>query len=85
MVAIAVQASPEELAELLYLMSHMPEQANAMLETLRQKYVPQMDEPLWKRATPEELKQAIREWANQERPPAPPLPDEALRRENLYE
>jgi hypothetical protein len=41
--------------------------------------------PLWQSATPEERAGAVRHWARQERPTAPPLPAEALRREHLYE
>jgi hypothetical protein len=36
-------------------------------------------------ATPEQRAEAFRQWANEERPPAPPLSDEALRRENMYD
>lgn len=35
--------------------------------------------------TPEERAKQFHEWANQERPPAPSLPDELLRRKHLYE
>lgn len=41
--------------------------------------------PLWATLTPEERIQDLLEWAEAERPPAPPLSDEALRRESIYE
>jgi hypothetical protein len=41
--------------------------------------------PFWATATPQERADAFRRWANKKRPPAPPLPDEALRRENIYD
>jgi hypothetical protein len=37
------------------------------------------------RSTPAERAKAFLEWAEMERPPAPDLPDEALRRENMYD
>ena len=40
---------------------------------------------LWQTGTPRERAEAVRRWARQERPAAPPLPGEALRREHLYE
>lgn len=39
--------------------------------------------PLWERS-PEEQVKSFLEWANTPRPPAPEIPLEALRRENLY-
>jgi len=77
-------ASPEELRELLRLTVESPEEAYALLARLREKYAIPKEEPLWKRATPSELKQAIREWVDEERPSAPPLSEDALRRESLY-
>lgn len=41
--------------------------------------------PLWQTGTPRERAEAVRRWARQERPVAPPLPAEALRREHLYD
>jgi len=41
--------------------------------------------PFWATATPQERAEVFRRWANTKRPPAPPLPAEALRRENIYE
>lgn len=41
--------------------------------------------PFWATATPAERAGALREWANRKRPPAPPLPDDALRRESMYD
>lgn len=41
--------------------------------------------PFWKRATPAERAEAFRKWADEPRPSAPAIPDEALRRENLYD
>ncbi|MBI3947805.1 MAG: hypothetical protein HY321_17930 [Armatimonadetes bacterium] len=41
--------------------------------------------PFWATATPEERARAILEYASRKRPPAPDLPDEALRRENIYD
>jgi hypothetical protein len=41
--------------------------------------------PLWERLTPSERIEDLRRWAAQSRPKAPSLPDEALRRENMYE
>jgi hypothetical protein len=43
------------------------------------------ERPFWQRATPEERAEAFRKWANEPRPPAPAIPDEALRRENMYD
>jgi len=40
---------------------------------------------LWTEGTPEERAKAIREWMDEPRPPVPHLPDEALRRENMYD
>jgi hypothetical protein len=39
----------------------------------------------WFSTTPTQRVEAIRSWLNKDRPPAPALSDEALRRENLYE
>jgi hypothetical protein len=39
----------------------------------------------WERSTPAERVKAILEWAEAERPCAPDLSDEMLRRENLYD
>jgi hypothetical protein len=36
-------------------------------------------------ATPEARAEAFQQWAMRKRPPAPPLSDEALRRESLYD
>ena len=41
--------------------------------------------PFWATATPQERAEAFRQWANKKRPSAPPLPSEALRRENIYD
>jgi hypothetical protein len=43
------------------------------------------DQPFWRRATGPERAEAFKRWASAPRPPAPELPDEALRRENLYD
>jgi hypothetical protein len=43
------------------------------------------EQPFWQRATPQERAEAFQRWTNTERPPAPDLPDESLRRENLYD
>lgn len=43
------------------------------------------EEPFWRRATPQQRAEAFRRWADSPSPPAPDLPDEALRRENLYD
>ena len=40
---------------------------------------------LWNEATPEERVKAFREWLDMPRPKAPPLPDEALHRESMYD
>lgn len=85
MLHILRHASREELEQLLRQFAHAPEQAEAMLNELRRKYVPKDDAPLWKHATPDELIRAIHSWAEAERPPMPVLTNEALRRENLYD
>ncbi|MDQ3812499.1 MAG: hypothetical protein M3347_00955 [Armatimonadota bacterium] len=41
--------------------------------------------PFWATATPHERAEALRRFASEKRPPAPPIPLEALRRENLYD
>lgn len=41
--------------------------------------------PFWQIATPQERAEAARQWAALERPAAPPLPDEALHREQIYQ
>jgi hypothetical protein len=43
------------------------------------------ERPFWQRATPAERAEAFRKWASEPRPPAPPIPDESLRRENMYD
>jgi hypothetical protein len=43
------------------------------------------EEPLWKRLTPEERAREFREWVRNLSPKAPHLPDEALRRESVYD
>lgn len=82
---ILLHASKEELEDLLQQIAHAPETAEAKWNELRRKYIPKDSAPLWKSATREELKRAIHEWAEEERPPMPVLSDEALRRENLYD
>ena len=48
--------------------------------------VPEADtRPLWQRLTPSERIADLRRWVAEQRPSAPSLSDEALRRENLYE
>lgn len=46
-----------------------------------------VDELAARRATmtPQERVRDLREWVSQPRPPAPSLPDECLRRENIYD
>lgn len=39
----------------------------------------------WQTATPQERAEAVRRWAALERPIAPPLPDAALHREQMYD
>jgi hypothetical protein len=46
---------------------------------------PQQSAPFWATATPQERANAFLRWASRERPKAPPLSDEALSRESLYE
>lgn len=41
--------------------------------------------PFWQTATPQERAEALRYWAALERPTAPPLPDAALHRDQLYD
>lgn len=41
--------------------------------------------PFWQTATPQERADAVRRWAELERPAAPPIPDAALHRDQLYE
>jgi hypothetical protein len=85
MLYIAMHASREELDQLLRLMAHAPDQAEAMFNELRAKYVPPAFEKSRGPKTPEEVAASILEWANAPRPPAPSLSNESLRRENLYE
>jgi hypothetical protein len=42
-------------------------------------------EPYWKRATPAERAETFLRWAAAPRPPAPDLPPEAFRREQIYD
>jgi hypothetical protein len=46
---------------------------------------PEKPQPFWVTATPQKQAEAFRKWASMERSPAPTLPLEALRRENIYE
>lgn len=41
--------------------------------------------PFWSRSTPAERAKAFMQWAMMERPAAPDIPEEALRRECMYE
>ena len=41
--------------------------------------------PFWQTATPQERAEAARQWPALERPAAPPLPEEALHREQIYQ
>lgn len=41
--------------------------------------------PFWQTATPQERAEAARQWAALERPAAPPIPDAALHRDQLYD
>jgi hypothetical protein len=41
--------------------------------------------PFWQVATPQERADAARQWAALERPAAPPIPDEALHRNQMYD
>ena len=41
--------------------------------------------PFWQTATPQERAEAALHWAALERPAAPPLPDAALHREQMYD
>lgn len=41
--------------------------------------------PFWQTATPQERAEAARQWAALERPSAPPIPDAALHRDQLYD
>lgn len=85
MLHILRHASREELEELLWRFAHAPEQAEAMLNELRRKYVPPAFEKSRGPWTADEAVAALLDWANKPRPPAPSLSNEALRRENLYE
>lgn len=42
-------------------------------------------QPFWREATPQQRAEAFWRWAKSPRPPAPDIPDESLRRENLYD
>ncbi len=41
--------------------------------------------PFWQTATPQERAEAARQWAELARPAAPPIPDSALHREQIYQ
>lgn len=41
--------------------------------------------PFWQTATPQERAESARQWAELERPPAPPIPDAALHRDQMYD
>ncbi len=41
--------------------------------------------PFWMTATPEERAAAIRHWATLDRPESPPLSDDAVSREQIYD
>lgn len=41
--------------------------------------------PFWQTATPQERADAARHWAELERPAAPPIPDAALHRQQIYQ
>ncbi|NCC33465.1 MAG: hypothetical protein EOM24_15825 [Chloroflexia bacterium] len=41
--------------------------------------------PFWQTATPQERADAARQWAELERPAALPIPDTALRRDEMYD
>lgn len=47
---------------------------------------PQPNEPFWQTATPEQRVAKFREWVTQtKRPVSPPLSDEAISRESIYD
>jgi hypothetical protein len=47
---------------------------------------PQSDQPLWTVSSPEQRAAQLRQWANGiERPSAPPLSDDALKRDAMYD
>ncbi|WP_129629882.1 hypothetical protein [Candidatus Oscillochloris fontis] len=46
---------------------------------------PITDLPFWQIATPQERAEAARHWAALERPVAPPIPDVALHRDQMYD
>ena len=46
---------------------------------------PEGTQPFWRTASPAERAETVRLWASLHRPPAPMLPDEALRCEQMYD
>jgi len=56
-----------------------------MLEVQGETIILRPITPFWLTATPQERAEAARQWAGLERPSAPPIPDEALHRDRLYD
>jgi hypothetical protein len=71
LVEMARELPPEAVENLLHLARELKRQAP--------------HRPARQSLTPKERAKQFHEWANQERPPAPSLSDELLRREHLYE
>ena len=46
---------------------------------------PVEEQPFWSAASPAERAEAVRRWADLDRPPAPILADEAVSREQMYD
>ncbi len=82
---ILLHASKEELEDLLQQIAHAPETAEAKWNELRRKYVPPATDKSRGPRTAEEVRAALLSWVDEPRPPALPLSNEALRRENLYD
>jgi len=63
---------------------HMRYQVEVQGETLILR--PQTDQSFWNAATPAQRVTRFRDWATKtQRPETPPLPDEALSRETIYD
>jgi hypothetical protein len=78
-----IQLPPEILAQVKLNTPYEihAENAKLVLEPATEK-----EQPFWKTATPEQRAERFREWADSiPKREGPPIPDEALRRENMYD
>jgi hypothetical protein len=82
---LTIHVAPEVEQRLREEAARRGQEADEYVSELLSAILPDRQRPFYETASPEEWVRAFREWAASHKGTGTPIPDEALRRENMYD